>query len=63
MIYCCILKNNIIISRNSYNTARATIEALKQLRTIEQVAAARNKPVSHLARKQAENEAVESHAG
>ena len=50
-------------SRNAYNTARATIVALRQLRTIEQVAAARNKPVSHLARKQAEHEAVESHAG
>jgi small subunit ribosomal protein S5 len=50
-------------SRNAYNTARATIVALQQLRTIEQVAAARNKPVSHLTRKQADNEAVESHAG
>jgi small subunit ribosomal protein S5 len=49
-------------SRNAYNTARATIVALQQLRTIEQVAAARNKPVSHLARKQVENEAVEGHA-
>jgi small subunit ribosomal protein S5 len=50
-------------SRNAYNTARATIEALRQLRTIEQVAAARNKPVSHLSRKQPENEATQSHAG
>ena len=50
-------------SRNAYNTARATIVALRQLRTIEQVAAARNKPVSHLAMRQAENEATQSHAG
>jgi small subunit ribosomal protein S5 len=50
-------------SRNSYNTARATIEALRQLRSIEQVAAARNKPVSHFFQKQAENEATQSHTG
>jgi small subunit ribosomal protein S5 len=50
-------------SRNPYNTARATIEALRQLRTIEQVAAARNKPVSHFSRERAENEATQSHAG
>jgi len=50
-------------SRNAYNTARATIVALQQLRTLEQVAAARNKPVSHLTKKQVESEAAESHAG
>ena len=50
-------------SRNAYNTARATIVALQQLRTLEQVAAARNKPVSHLTRRQVEGEAAESHAG
>jgi cellobiose phosphorylase len=55
-------RSGALLARNAYNTARATIVALQQLRTIEQVAAARNKPVSHLARKQADNEAVESHA-
>ena len=50
-------------SRNAYNTARATIVALRQLRSIDQVAAARNKPVGHFIRRQTENEAVESHAG
>ena len=35
-------------SRNAYSAARATIVALRQLRSIEQVAAARNKPVGHL---------------
>jgi small subunit ribosomal protein S5 len=35
-------------SRNPYNTARATIVALQKLRTIDQVAASRNKPVRHL---------------
>jgi small subunit ribosomal protein S5 len=46
-------------SRNPYNTARATIEALKQLRTIDQVAAVRNKSVSHLVEKANRDEAVE----
>jgi small subunit ribosomal protein S5 len=50
-------------SRNAYNTARATIRALLELRTVEQVAAARNKPVSHFTEKQTSHEAVESHAG
>jgi len=50
-------------SRNAYNTARATIVALRQLRSIEQVATARNKPVRHLARKQVESETAEGHAG
>ncbi len=39
-------------SRNPYNTARATIVALKALRSIDQVAAARNKPISHFVEKE-----------
>lgn len=54
-------------SRNAYNTARATIVALRQLRTIDQVAAVRNKPVGHLAQPKRtstdEAEATESQAG
>jgi len=50
-------------SRNHYNTARATITALARLRTIEQVAAARNKPISHFVEARSENEPVEGHAG
>ena len=50
-------------SRNAYNTARATIAALANCRTVEQVAAARNKPVSHFTAKQVEHEPTESHAG
>jgi small subunit ribosomal protein S5 len=50
-------------SRNAYNTARATIVALSHCRTVEQVAAARNKPVSHFTAKQVEHESSESHAG
>lgn len=34
-------------SRNHYNTAIATILALEKLRTIEEVASARNKPIGH----------------
>jgi len=48
-------------SRNPYNTARATIVALRELRTVEQAAAARNKPVSHLTRKHTDDETVEGH--
>jgi small subunit ribosomal protein S5 len=44
-------------SRNAYNTARAAIAALKECRTIEQVAAVRNKPVSHFIERQVEHEA------
>jgi len=50
-------------SRNAYNTARATIRALVDLRTIGQVAAARNKSISHFVERTAEHEPVESHAG
>ncbi len=50
-------------SRNPYNTARATIVALQQLRTIDQVAAARNKSVSYLVNKVETHETVEGHAG
>lgn len=50
-------------SRNPYNTARATIVALRKLRTIEQVARACHKPVAHFVKKERVNEAVESHAG
>lgn len=50
-------------SRNPYNTARATILALKKLRTIDQVAQATNKPVSHFVRKEHRDETAESHAG
>jgi small subunit ribosomal protein S5 len=50
-------------SRNAYNTARATIRALQDLRTIDEVAAARNKPVSHYVKKSESHEAVESNAG
>ncbi|MGQ9708691.1 MAG: 30S ribosomal protein S5 [bacterium] len=49
-------------SRNHYNTAKATVLALQNLRTIEQVAAARNKPLRHFMEKE-ENEAIESPAG
>lgn len=49
-------------SRNPYNTARATILALRKLRTIGQVAQACNKPVSHFVRKERRSETVESHA-
>jgi len=45
-------------SRNPYNTARATILALQSLRTIDQVAAARNKPLSHLVDKPKGHEAT-----
>jgi small subunit ribosomal protein S5 len=34
-------------SRNHYNTAKATIIALSRLRTLDQVAAARNKPIGY----------------
>jgi small subunit ribosomal protein S5 len=50
-------------SRNAYNTARATIRALADLRTIDQVASARNKPIGHFVERTAEHEPVESHAG
>jgi small subunit ribosomal protein S5 len=49
-------------SRNPYNTARATIRALAAVRTIEQIAAARNKPVRHFVARE-ENEPVEGYAG
>jgi small subunit ribosomal protein S5 len=49
-------------SRNHYNTAKATVLALQNLRTIEQVAAARNKPIRHFVEKE-ENETAESPAG
>jgi small subunit ribosomal protein S5 len=50
-------------SRNAYNTARAAIRALSACRTIEQVAAARNKPISHYVEKGREHESVESYTG
>lgn len=51
-------------SRNPYNTARATIEALLKLRTIDQVAAARNKPIGHLVERGArKDETAEGQAG
>ncbi len=46
-------------SRNPYNTARATIVALQKLRTIDQVAAARNKPIHHLVEKAKRDETIE----
>ncbi len=49
-------------SRNHYNTARATIRALATLRTLEQVAAARNKPIHHLVERD-RYEAPESYTG
>ncbi|MEO0005206.1 MAG: 30S ribosomal protein S5 [candidate division WOR-3 bacterium] len=49
-------------SRNHYNTAKATILALEKLRTIDRVAAARNKPIRHFVEKD-ESETVESPAG
>lgn len=45
-------------SRNHYNTARATIIALQKLRTLEQVAAARNKPIGYFVERK-EDEKVE----
>lgn len=50
-------------SRNAYNTARAAIRALANCRTIEEVAAARNKPISHYVERRHKHEAVESNAG
>lgn len=50
-------------SRNPYNAARATIMALRKLRAIDQVAAARNKPVRHFVERKTSHEAVEGHAG
>jgi len=44
-------------SRNPYNSARATIVALQKLRTIDQVAASRNKPTRHLTPKARHDEA------
>lgn len=49
-------------SRNHYNTAKATIRALLGLRSLEQVAAARNKSIRYIIGKE-EHEAVESPAG
>ena len=49
-------------SRNAYNTARAAIRALASCRTLDQVAAVRNKPISHYVERSHENEALESHA-
>jgi len=48
-------------SRNHYNTAKATIIALEKLRTLDQVALARNKPFRHFIEKK-ENEKTESPA-
>ncbi len=50
-------------SRNPYNTAMATIKALQRLRTIDMVAAVRNKPVGHYVERPRYSEAAESHAG
>lgn len=50
-------------SRNPYNTARATIIALKKLRTIDQVARACNKPISHFVKREKAHETVESYTG
>jgi small subunit ribosomal protein S5 len=50
-------------SRNAYNTARAAIRALANCRTIDQIAAVRNKPISHYVERRHSNEAIESHAG
>lgn len=49
-------------SRNHYNTAKATILALQKLRTIEEVASARNKPISYFVERK-KNEAVENQVG
>ncbi len=48
-------------SRTHYNAAKATILALQKLRTLEEVASARNKPISYLVERK--NEAIESPAG
>lgn len=50
-------------SRNAYNTARAAIAALAQVRTIDMVASARNKPISHFVERASRHESTESHAG
>jgi small subunit ribosomal protein S5 len=49
-------------SRNHYNTARATIRALSGMRTLEQTAAARNKPIGHFVERD-EHETAEGQAG
>ncbi|MEO0087237.1 MAG: 30S ribosomal protein S5 [candidate division WOR-3 bacterium] len=43
-------------SRNPLNLARATIKALKQLRTLEEIARARNKPISYFVEKKHEED-------
>ncbi len=51
----CLTKS--LKSNNSYNLAIATLKALQQLRTIDEVARIRNKPISHLvAKKETPNE-------
>jgi len=51
----CLTKS--LKSNNSYNLAIATLKALHQLRTIEEIARVRNKPISHLvAKKEATSE-------
>lgn len=45
----CLTKS--LRSNNAFNVAIATLRALEQLRTIEQIARLRNKPISHLVAK------------
>lgn len=54
--------SKVLGSRNPYNSARATIVALKKLRTIDEVAAMRNKPVRRFVERSG-SEAVESPVG
>lgn len=46
-------------SRNHYNTAKATVVALAKLRTLDQVASARNKPIGYFVERKGD-EKVES---
>lgn len=46
-------------SRNHYNTAKATVAALAKLRTLGQVASARDKPIGYFVERK-DNEKVES---
>lgn len=49
-------------SRNPYNLATATIKALLKLRTVEEIARLRNKPISQIIRKEKEYEETESNS-
>lgn len=49
-------------SRNPYNLATATIKALMKLRTVEEIARLRNKPISQIIQREKEYEETESNA-